>query len=392
MFTVTRQLSIVPCALAQLATGAGQTRNAPVDRTEDCTGGPAWRASRRRPQPGDAVLFGLSAAVPRCAVLLRVDVHGRRASGSTRATRRWVWEAWDGDGWVDLRGRPGHHRRLQHGRATWCCTCRPTHAASVVGQAACGLAALPDDRAGGGPAVLRRSPRPAAVTASTIGGTALAPCTPRSVSDEVVGVSEGRARPAVPAARRPVVAGDGPLLVEVDRRRRLGRSGARSRRSPSPGRGRPALHARPGVGRGRVRPGRPPAGRRPAPLRRGSAEGARSIRVPQYRTGGGRSGNVARAHCWSSSAIRVPFVSSVVNRHRARRRGRRRVGRGRGRPRVRCCCAQWNARSPPRTTSSSPARPRPRSRGCGVCRTATASVAIRVLVVPDVSDHRRVRS
>ncbi|HET6703490.1 MAG TPA: putative baseplate assembly protein, partial [Amycolatopsis sp.] len=64
VFTVEQTLDIVPCSLAHLATSTADTGLPPADRTDELLvgGGPA--VFSETPAPGDAVLFGLSDAVP----------------------------------------------------------------------------------------------------------------------------------------------------------------------------------------------------------------------------------------------------------------------------------------------------------------------------------------
>ena len=170
----------------------------------------ARRCGRRRvraasppsPQPGDALLVGLSNAVPSCAVRAPDGLPGLRASASTRAARRWSGRPGpapagracevdrDETGGLNKAGDvvlhvPGGPRDVDH---------RPR-----AGR----LAALPAGAAGGGPADLHRSRRGSCrCPAFTIGGTA------PIVHAEVVRDEDARAlgrhaRPAVRPAAPP---------------------------------------------------------------------------------------------------------------------------------------------------------------------------------------------
>ena len=71
VFTTERALDVVPCALRHLVT---QRPGEPVaDRTSDLAEGKDLMCFAESPQPGDCMLFGLTAAVPHCAVVLELD-------------------------------------------------------------------------------------------------------------------------------------------------------------------------------------------------------------------------------------------------------------------------------------------------------------------------------
>ncbi|MEV4194766.1 putative baseplate assembly protein, partial [Streptomyces toxytricini] len=97
VFATGQDLVLVPCELAHLLTqGAGE---APADRTDEVAAGADVPVFAAAPQPGDLLLFGLSAAVPACAAVLRVD---SRVDGVGVDPRQppLVWEAWTSDGWA----------------------------------------------------------------------------------------------------------------------------------------------------------------------------------------------------------------------------------------------------------------------------------------------------
>lgn len=71
VFATERELSVVPCALRHLVT---QRPGEPVtDRTADLAEGKDLMCFAESPRPGDGVLFGLTAAVPYCAIVLELD-------------------------------------------------------------------------------------------------------------------------------------------------------------------------------------------------------------------------------------------------------------------------------------------------------------------------------
>jgi predicted phage baseplate assembly protein len=306
IFTTESELRIVPATLARLMTGAAQAP--PVDRTDDLVAGTGVFCFGQPPQAGDAIHFGLSTSAPGCSVLLRVDCAAEGVGVDPRDPP-WAWTAWDGSGWVACEigeDSTGGFNRAGH----VIIHVPPSHTASVLGRQRAGWLRCEAVAAEPGQAPYRASPRLLSASASTIGGTVGA-VHAEVVRDEVLGLSEGVPGQRFPLARRPVVAADEPLVVEVaggdgwqewrevpsfahsgpeDRHLMLDRVGGEvvfgpAVREPSGG-----LTYYGGV---------PPKG---AP-----------IRVPQYRTGGGRRGNVAR-NVLKEKRDPVPFVSTVTNR------------------------------------------------------------------------------
>ncbi|NGY63847.1 putative baseplate assembly protein [Lentzea sp. NEAU-D13] len=309
VFTVDRPLTIVPCELTHLATATANGQ--PVDRTDDLKAAKEPSAFSEQPEPGDAVLFGLSAAVPGCAVLLRFDCEPM-GSGINPADPPWVWEAWTSEGWtaceVDHFTNGGFNSAgdvVVH--------VPPGHTTSILvrqraGWLRCRAAELWQDQP-----FYQRSPKIRDVTASTIGGTTEA-VHADVVQAETIGVSEGVAGQRFPLARTPVVAG-APITVEVattdgwdewvevpafvesgpdDRHFQLDNIGGQIIFGP-------AVRQQDGT------------------LRHYGAVPAKSaaIRVPEYRTGGGLRGNVAR-NLVTVQRDPVPFVSNVTNRKAGR--------------------------------------------------------------------------
>jgi predicted phage baseplate assembly protein len=281
-----------------------------VDRTDALLagGGPACFAAS--PAPGDAVLFGLSAAVPGCVVLLRMacEVEGQ---GVDPANPPWAWEAWDGHDWTpcevdhDTTGafnKPGDV--ILH--------VPPTHTTSVLARQRAGWLRCLLTEPGEQQPFYQTSPRLHAVAASTIGGTVGA-VHAEVVHDEVVGVSEGVPGQRFPLGRRPVVA-DGAFVVEV-----AGEGGWQAWREVT-------SFAESGAEDRHVMLDRVAGEVVFGPAVRQSEGGMRyygqvpaksaAIRVPKYRAGGGRRGNVAR-EVLQVQRDPIPFVSSVVNRRPA---------------------------------------------------------------------------
>src|SRR5215475_3465494 len=96
VFTTSQALDILPCSFAAAASMTADA--APVDQSNsldtvgfDCFG--------ERPTPGDALLIGLSDAVPSCAVTVRLECEVAGV-GVDPEHAPLVWEAWTGAGWA----------------------------------------------------------------------------------------------------------------------------------------------------------------------------------------------------------------------------------------------------------------------------------------------------
>ena len=316
VFTTERELRIVACSLAQVRTGipaSGQPGGEQItDHTGNLRSGAAVECFQAEPQVGDAVYFGLSAAVPGCAVLLRMDCQAEGV-GVDPTDPPWAWEAWTGNGWsrceVDADTTGGFNRSgdvILH--------VPPTHDMSLLrDRPAAGWLRCRVTHPANGQRVYGSSPRLRTATAATIGGTVTA-VHAEIVHDEVLGMSEGVPGQRFPFARPSVVAADEPLVVQVaggdgwddwHEVASFAHSGPNDRhivtdRVTGEVAFGPAIREPDGslTYRGAV----PPKG---AP-----------IRVPHYLAGGGRRGNVAR-DVLQVQRDPVPFVSTVTNRRPA---------------------------------------------------------------------------
>ncbi|MFD5825207.1 putative baseplate assembly protein [Lentzea sp. NPDC060358] len=305
VFTVDRPLTIVPCELAHLATATAQGQ--PVDRTDDLRGLKEPAAFGEQPQPGDAVLFGLSDAVPGCAVLLRFDCDAM-GSGINPADPPWAWEAWTDEGWtaceVDSFTNGGFNSAgdvVVHVPAG--------HTTSVLTRNRAGWLRCRAAELWQGQPFYQRSPRLREVSAVTMGGTTEA-VHADVVRGETVGVSEGVAGQRFPLARTPVVAG-APITVEVattDGWDTWTEVPAFTESGPDD------RHFLVDNTEGQIIFG-PAVRGQDGSLRHYGAVPAKSaaIRVPEYRTGGGTRGNVAR-NLVTVQRDPVPFVSDITNR------------------------------------------------------------------------------
>ncbi|MBN1174409.1 MAG: putative baseplate assembly protein [Micromonosporaceae bacterium] len=311
VFTTERRLRMVRCSLDRVAT-ASATSVALADRTDDLAAGAGLACFGDRPAPGDAVYFGLTAAVPDCAVLLRVDCSAEGVGVDPRRPP-WVWQAWSEAGWTDCEvdqdatggfNRPGDV--LLHVPAD--------HVESVLGRHRAGWLRCAVVEARAGQPAYQNSPRIRTITAATVGGTVSA-VHAEIVRDETAGVSDGVPGQRFPLAHPVMVAPDQYLVAGV-----LTDGGWQEwQEVPSFAQSGPAdRHLMVDRVAGEVVFGpaiREPDGR----LTQFGAippKGA-AIRIPEYRTGGGRRGNVAR-DILQVQRDPVPFVSTVTNRRPAR--------------------------------------------------------------------------
>ncbi|MFT7840448.1 putative baseplate assembly protein [Saccharothrix sp. BKS2] len=309
VFATAGELPIVPCGLARLVTRSAAGEHA--DRTRDLEAGQDVPCFQPAPAPGDATLFGLSAAVPNCAVVLRLE---SRVEGIGVDPRQppLVWEAWDGADWaaceVDEDGTGGLNRpgevvlHVPGGHTT----------SVVAGHRAGWLRCRVTEPVPGQP-FYSGSPTVREAEVYTIGGTTTAEHA-ETEADVPLGESAGVPGQRFRVPRAPVLLDGDPVVVQVAAGEGwedwsvvedFGASGPDDRHV--------VLDASSGEFLF------PPAVREAdGTLRRHGAvppKGA-ALRVPRYRTGGGRSGNVARR---AISVLRssVPYLSAVENREAA---------------------------------------------------------------------------
>ena len=306
VFSTVRGLDIITCSFAQVASeAAGQD---PVDRGRELLVPGGFACFAREPAPGDALLVGLSAAVPHCAVLLRVDCPVQGVGVDPRNPPL-VWEAWNGTGWSrcdverdDTGGFnragdvvlhvPGDHQASLKARqrAGWLrCRVRPT---------------LPGERA------YQESPRIRGLTAFTVGGT-VEMAHAEAVRDEELGLSEGTPGQRLPLRRRPVVPWSETTILQVS----VG--GEWQEWTPVPHfaeSGPDAQHFRMDLSAGEIELG-PAVREADGTLRQYGAVPPRGavLRLSGYHTGGGRRGNVARGQVRVLKTS-VPYVARVENR------------------------------------------------------------------------------
>ncbi|MFJ3696437.1 putative baseplate assembly protein [Streptomyces sp. NPDC090052] len=310
VFATERELTIFSCELAYLVIQrSGETA---ADRTAELAEGKDLLCFSESPQPGDCLMFGLTAAVPHCAVALTLD---SRVDGVGVDPRQppLVWEAWTEDGWtaceVDRDGTgglnrpgevvlhiPGGHTRSRSGRreAGWL-RCRVTEPAT-------------------GQPFYTTSPTVRSAEAFTMGGTT-GTVHAETVRDEALGESTGLPGQRLRLAAAPVVGDVPPLNLQIAERDgwtdwdvvpHFAASGPDDR------------HLTLDAATGEIAFG-PSVREADGTLRQYGAVPPKGavIRARAYRTGGGRAGNVARG---AVQVLRnsVPYVSEVINREAAR--------------------------------------------------------------------------
>jgi predicted phage baseplate assembly protein len=308
VFTVSKALTVVPVTFAALATTDADTGAPPIEHTEELLAGRGPSCFAATPAPGNAVYVGLSTAAPSCAVLLRMacDVEG---VGVDPADPPLVWEAWDGDRWVpcDVESDTTGGFNVAGDVVLHLPS---THTVSVLGRRRAGWLRCRITQPAPHQPFYSDSPRLHAITASTIGGTVPAEHAD-VVRDEILGTAEGVAGQRFPLARGPVVAEDVALTVEVSSADGWQPWHEVTSFAPS---GPADRHVVIDRSAGEVVFG--PAIRQPdGEFRQHGAVPAKgaTIRIPRYRIGGGRRGNVARG-LLRVQRDPVPFVSSVINR------------------------------------------------------------------------------
>ncbi|NUT54258.1 MAG: putative baseplate assembly protein [Saccharothrix sp.] len=310
VFATTDELAVVPCSVRWVVTRSASGEHA--DRTKDLDAGQDVRCFQAAPTPGDATLFGLSAAVPRCVVVLRLDSRVEGVGVDPRQPPL-VWEAWTGQDWqrceVDEDSTGGLNRP---GQVVLHVPAGHTESA-VAGHRAGWLRCRVTEPLRGQP-FYSESPTVREAEAFTIGGTTAAEHA-ETETDVPLGEAAGVPGQRVTVPRAPVLLDGGPVVVRVSEGDgwqdwavvdHFGASGPQDR------------HVVLDAVRGEFR--FPPAVREAdGTLRRYGAVPAKGsvVQVPRYRTGGGRAGNVARG---AISVLRssVPYVAAVENREAAR--------------------------------------------------------------------------
>lgn len=310
VFTTVEPRAIVPCSLARVRStlAGGETR----DHARELDDGDDFACFAPVPEPGDALLVGLSEAVPSCAVALRMTCH-IEGVGVDPTDPPLRWEAWTDDGWraceVDRDDTGGMNRpgdlvvHVPEG-----------HEVSVVDDQRAGwLRAVVLEAEEHQPAY-SSSPQISAITAMTVGGTVQA-ANLEVVTEEILGFSEYTSGQHFDVARTPVLGGGHPVDLEVS-----GPDGGWTRWTEVEDfadSGPDDAHFTLDHTTGEVRFG-PAVQDEDGTVRRYGAIPAKgcAIRMARYSTGGGEAGNV---HAGAIRGLRQPIalIDRVENRHPA---------------------------------------------------------------------------
>ncbi|WP_328828016.1 putative baseplate assembly protein [Streptomyces sp. NBC_00252] len=310
VFATERELAVVPSALRHLV--VQHQGKQVVDRTHDLAEGNHVMCFAESPDPGDSMLFGLTAAVPHCALALELD---SRVDGVGVDPRQppLVWEAWTADGWqaceVDRDGTGGLNRPgavVLHVPAGHTLS---RNGGQEAGWLRCRVTEPHSDQP-----FYTTSPTVRSAEAFTIGGTTTV-VHADTVYDEALGESTGLPGQRLRLSHTPVVGDVVPLLLQTAERDgwtdwqvvpHFAASGPDDR------------HITLDAATGELAFG--PAVREPdGTLRQYGMVAPKGavIRARRYRTGGGRAGNVARGAVQILRSS-IPYVSEVVNREAAR--------------------------------------------------------------------------
>ncbi|HEY4025342.1 MAG TPA: putative baseplate assembly protein [Candidatus Dormibacteraeota bacterium] len=308
-FATVADLDLVPCEFLVAATAfdgqPARRRDGELERGE------GFACFSPEPRTGDALLVGLSEAVPSCAVTLRLGCR-IEGVGVDPANPPLVWEAWNGGAWVACEVERDETGGLnQDGDVVLHVPGTHTASAQELRQRAGWLRARvveaqPDQpRYSASPTITR-------IAAFTSGGTVDA-VNAETVTGEALGVSEGVPGQRFAVQRRPVVPGDA-LVLEVSEDAGWEEWSEVPDFSAS---GPDDPHFVFDAVAGEVQLG--PAVREPdggfRRYGRTPSKGA-NLRMRAYRTGGGYRGNAgARALTVLKSSI--PYVARVENRRPA---------------------------------------------------------------------------
>jgi predicted phage baseplate assembly protein len=308
-FTTTADLSIVSCEMSYICSipTGGTWRN----HTDQISLSPVQVFSPQ-PVPDEVMLIGLSAAVPRCAINLRFDCQ-IEGIGVDPEWPPLVWEAFDGDDWVECevdRDTTGGLNRA----GDVVLHVPPSHTMALEHQIRAGwirarLTTPEEDQP-----FYSNSPLIRAVQAFTIGGT-IGAVQAEVIEEEIIGMSEGIPGQVFEVAHPPIVPTSDGVVLEVSDDEEgwqqwtqvhdFGQSGASDR------------HFVLDHVNGEVRLG--PAVRNPSGemVNYGAvpANGA-ILRIGSYHSGGGREGNIS-ARSIKVSRTSIPFVTQVENRRPA---------------------------------------------------------------------------
>jgi predicted phage baseplate assembly protein len=317
VFATTEDLPIIPATLIELGSMA-KGKSTYRDLLPQVELGRDAYCFQERPQLGDALMLGLSKAVPSNAIRLRFkcDIEGVGVNPDHPPLK---WEAWNGEEWIGCEQDSDSTGGLNRDGDVVIHVPRGHVAHSIGTRLAAWVRARvvePDAGMSG----YEASPTVNAASSITVGGTVNA-VNASVVRDENVGVSEGTPGQRFQLQQTPVLSSDEAAKLVVSAGTGTGGTpmwedwqqvGDFAASGPDD------RHFMIDGTTGEIRFG--PAIRQPdGTLRRyGATPGKdRFVRMLEYRTGGGAQGNVA-AGAISIMKSTIPVVSTVENRRDAR--------------------------------------------------------------------------
>ncbi|HEV2779747.1 MAG TPA: putative baseplate assembly protein [Actinophytocola sp.] len=306
VFSTGEDLQIIPCALDRVGT-QGNSDDGIADRTDQLKMNQPFTAFSDTPAVGDAMLVGLSNAVPNCVVRLGVDCRVQGV-GVHPDHPPLVWEAWNGKEWKKCRVSSDGTGALNTNGEIHVHVPGDHEAAVLGGERAGWLRARVIEVEEDFPRY-NESPVITGLSASTIGGTV--ECNHcEIIAEEVLGMSEGVPGQEFPIQRTPVVIGAGAATLEVSSDdgwqewtpvQHFAGSGPDDRHYILDGASGTVYFGpviREPDGGTRQHGAVPPYGQ--------------TIRLRRYATGGGRVGNVGKGAIQTLKSS-IPFVSKVEN-------------------------------------------------------------------------------
>jgi predicted phage baseplate assembly protein len=309
VFTTVAPLAIVSCELQHLATA--EAERPAVARDKSLHDPDGLLCFGTTPGVGDALLVGLSAAVPSCVLTVRVECDTPEGVGVDPRFPPWTWEAWDGDDWVTCElhddGTGGLNRS-----GNVVIHVPPSHVASVTSGRRAGWVRCRVVETVPGQRSYSASPRLRRMECFVVGGTAEATHA-ELVRNELLGLSQGVPGQRFPLQRRPVVR-DRRLVLAV-----LAGAGweewAEVDSFAGQGKDDPVFMVDHVAGEVVLAPAVREPGGEVRQYGRVPPKHAQ-LRVREYRVGGGRRGNVA-ARSLRVLKSSVPYVDRVGNRRAA---------------------------------------------------------------------------
>lgn len=307
VFTTTEPLDIIPSTRSFVVT---EINNLQVNHTEALDTGRSFQCFDAVPNVGDCFYIGLSNAVPHGVVTLQVSCN-IEGVGVNPDYPPIVWEAWNGDTWEACeieRDETGGLNR--DGEIVLHLPDDHTAHAAILRLSAGWLRCRVVEPIAEWTPAYTASPRISALTAFTSGGTIEA-INAEIVENEIIGMSEGVPSQRFRVQHPPVVPITGGYRLEVSSIEGwqewsqvddFAMSGADDR------------HFVIDEINGEIVFG--PALREPdGTIRQAGAVPVKggAVRLPQYRSGGGATGNVAR-NTVTQMRSQVPFVATCSNR------------------------------------------------------------------------------